>query len=48
MAQEVMIAMQSEGKFLILGDFNYREIDWNTLDPYGGKNKWRFKLPESM
>lgn len=29
------------GKVLIMGDFNYREIDWICLDPHGGSDTSR-------
>lgn len=30
------VTMQSSGKFLILGDFNHKEILWDTFDLHGG------------
>lgn len=39
-----MVAMQSIGKILILRDFSYEEIKWNTLDTNEGDNTWGFKF----
>lgn len=29
------------GEVLITGDFNYMEIEWERLDPRGGRAMWR-------
>lgn len=47
MVQEAArIAVQSGSNVLILGNFNYKETDWDTLDPHGGKYTWRVMFLE--
>lgn len=42
------LAMQGGLNIVILENFSYKGIDWNTLDPLGGEDMWRFKFLERL
>lgn len=38
------IAVTRKCKLLIMGDFNYKEINWQELNPHGDHNSWRARF----